>query len=326
MDNIVDFITSEVDAVKQQPVQPIGVGMYRVRNVNAVMAEAKKRPDPEQLFDCFWYEGEISCLFADSNLGKSILAVEIGNNIASKGKPVLYFDFELADKQFQLRYTTPDGQLYPLHDNLLRADINREALDCDFDAAVIPDLEQTIVANGCRVVIVDNLTWLCGAAEKGEDAAALMQRLMQLKFKHELSMLVIAHTPKRDMYRPITPNDLAGSRKLFNFFDSVFAIGRSARDEGLRYIKQIKCRYGNFTYDAENVIVCSIEKDARGFLHFERQGTAKESAHLKELSDHDETWLRTECQRLKDDGKSFRAIASELGLSLGKVQRILRKL
>ena len=42
----------------------------------------------------------------------------------------------------------------------------------------------------------------------------------------------------------ITSNDLAGSKRLYNFFDSVFAIGKSAQDGGLRYVKQLKVRYG----------------------------------------------------------------------------------
>lgn len=325
-DSIVSTINSDIAAALQQPMQPLTVGMFRNRNINEVIMEAQKRPDPKQLFDCFWYEGELSCLFADSNLGKSILGVEIGCRIAATGTQVQYFDFELSDKQFQLRYTNSDGRLYHFPDAMRRVDINRESLGSDFDTAVLEDMEKMIEATGCRVVIVDNLTWLCGASEKGEDAASLMRRLMALKFKYGLSMLVIAHTPKRDMSRPITANDLAGSRKLFNFFDSVFAIGKSARDEGLRYIKQLKCRYGEFTYDADNVIVCSIAQNADGFLHFERQDTAKEAAHLKELSDADNSQLIADCRRLRDEGKPYRAIASELGLSLGKVQRTLKKM
>ena len=76
---------------------------------------------------------------------------------------------------------------------------------------------------------------------------------------------------------PITQNDLAGSKKLYNFFDSVFAIGKSAKDENLRYIKQLKVRYGNFEYGGNNVIVCAIEK-ADDFLRFVTLGHAAESA------------------------------------------------
>lgn len=55
-----------------------------------------------------------------------------------------------------------------------------------------------------------------------------MIHLNNLKKRYGLSILVLAHTPKRSMECPITSNDLAGSKRLYNFFDSVFAIGKSA--------------------------------------------------------------------------------------------------
>ncbi len=59
----------------------------------------------------FGTRGELSCLFADSNvMGKSILAVQIADRIARTDN-VLYLDFELSEKQFQLRYTNEHGEL-----------------------------------------------------------------------------------------------------------------------------------------------------------------------------------------------------------------------
>ena len=45
------------------------------------------------LFDKLWYEGEICILFADTNVGKSILAVQIGDSI-SRGKAIRGFEIE----------------------------------------------------------------------------------------------------------------------------------------------------------------------------------------------------------------------------------------
>ena len=73
--------------------------------------------------------------------------------------------------------------------------------------------------------------------------------------------------PKAFTGLSITSNDLAGSKRLYNFFDSVFVIGKSALDGGLRYVKQLKVRYGTFSYDADNVIVYEIEK-TDAFLQF----------------------------------------------------------
>ena len=87
--------------------------VFTVKTASRWIEQAKTRPIPQMLFGEFWFEGELCILFADTNLGKSILAVQIGNSI-SKGEqirgfkleapkqPILYFDFELGDKQFEL--------------------------------------------------------------------------------------------------------------------------------------------------------------------------------------------------------------------------------
>ncbi len=58
-----------------------------------------------------WHEGEVCCLFADSNLGKSIFAVQMADEIA-RDQNVLYVDCELSDKQFQLRYDSSNVLVY----------------------------------------------------------------------------------------------------------------------------------------------------------------------------------------------------------------------
>ena len=299
------------------------IGIFTVKTANRTIREAAVRPNPDALWLTLWYEGEVRCLFSDSNLGKSIYAVQIATSIAKKQK-VLYFDFELSDKQFQLRYSDEANNLNQFPDNLYRVEINRDSLDAvNFEEAVIGNIEQTAIKLGAKVLIIDNLTYLCVASEKGDAAGTLMLRLMALKRKYGLSMLILAHTPKRCLSNPITQNDLAGSKKLYNFFDSVFAIGKSAKNSSVRYIKQLKVRYGNYTYDADNVIVCVIEKVGT-FLQFVDIGYAVEKEHLKEPSEKDSTQEKETIKRMVAEGKTYRVIASELGVTLGKVQRALK--
>ena len=299
------------------------IGIFTVKTANRTIREAALRPIPDALWLTLWYEGEVCCLFSDSNLGKSIYAVQIATSIAKKQK-VLYFDFELSDKQFQLRYSDEANNLNQFPDNLYRVEINRDSLDAvNFEEAVIGNIEQTAIKLGAKVLIIDNLTYLCVASEKGDAAGTLMLRLMALKRKYGLSMLILAHTPKRCLSNPITQNDLAGSKKLYNFFDSVFAIGKSAKNSSVRYIKQLKVRYGNYTYDADNVIVCVIEKVGT-FLQFVDIGYAVEKEHLKEPSEKDSTQEKETIKRMVAEGKTYRVIASELGVTLGKVQRALK--
>lgn len=323
--NAIQAISAELGKAEQLKNSiPASVGIFTIKTANQTISEASLRPNPSALWMSFWYEGEVCCLFSDSNLGKSIYAVQIATSIAQY-RVVLYFDFELSDKQFQLRYSDEAGNLYQFPNNLYRVEINRDSLDCDnFEEAIINSIESAAIQTGSKVLIIDNLTYLCIASEKGDAAGSLMMRLMNLKRKYDLSILILAHTPKRPLTNPITQNDLAGSKKLYNFFDSVFAIGKSAKDNNLRYIKQLKVRYGNYTYDSDNVIVCSIEKTG-SFLHFEQMGFATEKEHLKDLTDKDRSDLMIEVKRLSSEGKSQRDISRTLNLSLGCVNKYLKK-
>ena len=69
-------------ASQVQTGMPESVGMMTIKTANLTILEASQQPAPRALWKSFWYEGELSCLFADSNVGKSILAVQIADRIA----------------------------------------------------------------------------------------------------------------------------------------------------------------------------------------------------------------------------------------------------
>ena len=181
----------------------------------------------------------------------------------------------------------------------------------------------SIASTGAKTIIVDNLTYLKSGNESAKDALPLMKELKALKTKYDLSMLVLAHTPKRDMSKAITKNDLAGSRMLMNFCDSSFTIGQSSADSSLRYIKQIKQRNTEEIYGAENVCVCEIIKP-HNFLEFEFLDFDEEKTHLKESNKSDRDELIELAKELSDSGKSQREISKELNISLGAVNKYLK--
>lgn len=299
---------------------PSNVGVLSIKSVNQAMSEASLRSNPKELFGPFWFEGEIGCLFADSNAGKSILAVQIAEDIA-KNYRVLYFDFELSDKQFQLRYTDSQGNLHHFPATLYRVSLdpdNLANLDLPFEETVIRDIEKAAVACEANIIIIDNISILCMQMEKGDDAAKLVQNLRALKNKYGFSILIIAHTPKRDMSRVITQNDLAGSKKLFNFIDSCFALGTSAQGTSFRYLKQIKVRNCGIQYGTDNVRVYRIEKDG-ALLHFVYLHDSPEHEHLKEQNREE---LKMEVKKRVSEGLSVRDISRELGISKSAVGRI----
>ena len=321
--NTLRALTAEIDSAFT-PGGAAEIGMLTLKSANQTIEDASKRPDPEQLYLELWYEGEVCCLFADSNLGKSIFAVQMADEIALKHK-VIYVDCELSDKQFQLRYCDETNERHIFPDNLVRAEVNPYAIGAEnYEDAIIRDIEAAAEKTGTKVIIIDNLTYLCNSSDKSVDAGIFMMKLMALKKKKDLSLLIIAHTPKRDLSSPITQNHLAGSKKLYNFFDSVFAIGMSAKDRNLRYVKQVKVRAGAFRYDAGNVLVYEIEK-TNGFLRFNFREFATEEEHLRHRETPEVNDNEARILELSKQGLSCRKIADQVGLSKSMVNNIINK-
>lgn len=301
------------------------VGMLSVKTANRSVEDALKMPDPVDLYHGLLNEGEVACLFADSNAGKSIFAVQMGDHI-SRYRKVLYVDCELSEKQFQLRYTNKElGFRYVFSDNFYRAEIDSAHIGMqNYEEAIIKDIEEAALQTGAKIVIIDNLTYLCNSSEKGDVAGMFMMKLIALKKKHALTLLIISHTPKRNLSNPITQNDLAGSKKLYNFFDNVFAIGQSAKDKRIKFVKQVKVRASEYIYDSDNVIVYEITND-EGYVHFLHTGYGKESEHLKEKTEEDEMLTRSNIMSLQKEGKSVREIAEIVNRSKTAVHRIIAR-
>lgn len=300
------------------------IGALLLRTANDVIEEGRKKEDPKALYSCFWNEGEIACLFADSNVGKSILSVQIADEITRNlNRKVHYYDFELSEKQFQLRYTDETTGESHRFSNLLKiAHVSESMISENFENQIIDTIENGAVGDDCSIIIIDNISALNNHLETGEAAGQLMLRLMDLKHRLNLSVLVIAHTPKRDMTQPITQNDLAGSKRLFNFFDSVFSMGKSAVDSGIRYIKQIKSRNGRIIYDTQSVLIGELEKEA-AMPKFVASGTVNEYSLLKVADTTSQSVRQDRVAALSGKGKSCREISEELGISKSAVSRIL---
>lgn len=315
-------------------------GLFCVQQANLWISQASARPMPQKLFGDFWFEDEICILFADTNIGKSILAVQIADSITKRiptcgmeltsvKQSVIYFDFELSDKQFQLRYCENNNN-YIFDKEFYRSEIDiDEELPLKFktfEDYLYHSLEMIVINSKSKVIIIDNMTYLRNEIENAKSALPLMKQLKSLKKKYNLSILILAHTPKRDLSKPITRNDLSGSKMLMNFCDSSFSIGESTQDSSLRYIKQIKVRNTEQRYSTDNVVVCSIEK-TNCFLHFAFEGYSSELEHLSEMNQNSIDELEQSIINIKQGNPniSYRQIGKQLNTNHKRVSRVLKK-
>ncbi len=309
------------------------------------LEEGNSQQHGGKLFGDFWLEGELCFLFADTNVGKSILAVQIGDAISrgelvysleaitgastpTKPQTVLYFDFELTTKQFEKRYNCPRQGNYRFSPDFYRVVFNPGATGANrFDSYteyLNNALENLLISSKARIVIIDNITCLRSGTEAAAGAVGLMRHLQQLKNKYRLSVLVLAHTPKRNPAKPITRNDLQGSKMLINFADSAFAIGESQTMPGTRYLKQIKQRSGEETYGAQNVCLARITR-AAAFLYFDFTGNGNEAHHLLHFTEQARKQLEDHIITLRAQGRTLRNIAEVTNLAYSTVYRTVRR-
>ena len=250
----------------------------KAKKLKDTLKEQLSKPRKRKLFGQLWWENELLVLFATTGVGKTILGVQLAEAIAS-GKNVfeeltefinecgamivLLLDYELSPAQLIKRYTDENGKnLHDFHDNLIRLDSND---DFEFkkgdsmEDLINKDIERYIKLYKPKVLIIDNLSVLKSGTENSKEALPLMQMLNNLKKKYNLSILVIAHTPKKDTFSSINMNHLQGSAQIGNALDGCIALAM-CKDNKRRYIKELKQRNESFTAGSDSVIVCDLEK------------------------------------------------------------------
>jgi ATP/maltotriose-dependent transcriptional regulator MalT len=238
---------------------------------------------------------------------------------------VLYLDFELSEKQFETRYSEDYTGHYRFGERFHRVTLDPDVEYNDskgFEELLMSSLEEVILKCNAKVVIIDNLTYIKNETDKAKDAAPLMRKLKEIKNKYDISILVLAHTPKLSEYREISLNDVTGSKALMNFADSAFAIGKSRVSPKTRYIKQIKVRSAEHRYGSTNVMVCELEK-VKNFLQFTFKDFSDEQEHLAQRKDDDRAETIKKVKEMKASGMSNVAIGKELEIAESTVRKYL---
>lgn len=289
----------------------------------------------EKIFGKLWFMGEICVLFSDSNIGKSTLANDIVFGILQKGwdffgdnsesctvkEPlnVIYYDFETSDKQYMVKYRNmPDV-------NFSRITMDYFDANFSFDAEDVAGNIKTMIRDDSHnIIVVDNLSAIEGMAAGGfkkiREFVYKLKRIITLN--GNTSILLLGHTVKRNQTKPITQNDLLGSKAIINFCDSAFALGASVKGEDVRYIKHIKARQA-MKYEE----VAEIYLESTPYPHFVFGEWTDEEEHLKKnakKSKIDEE-LGGEIMLLSNHGKSIREIANITGTSKSTVHRYITK-
>jgi len=321
-------------------------GLLVMKSMNDVMDEGEKEPKSKWVMGNLVKENEVIIMFGDEGTGKSILGFQMADR-ASKGKDLfdhedfrnhcdpketIFYDFELEASELYSRYSR-DKEKFNFHDNFKRASINKDFLEFEnADELIINEIQRDIEMYNPEFVVIDNITYIASESQDPTMATKLMKRLLALQKRYKpITIIIIAHTPKRDMSMPIQSRHLAGAKNLANFAKSVIAVSLSKKDPDKRYIKHIKCRNGRKMHDETNVIECVIRKEGAN-LSYEHYGFSTEQEHLevKDISDQVGDIMDTIITQRKA-GKSFREISRilqsnfDIGWAHTTIRRKLRE-
>lgn len=276
---------------------------------------------PKQLCGDFIFDNEVVVFFGGTGIGKTIFAFQIAD-IISKGKnidpfttefdkqKVLYINLEMTPAQIKKRYYNEELGNYQFDENFrLISNVSYSN-----EAELSKFIKEKIAEHKPKIVIIDNISFIAADKEKGESAKLLMKDLNDMKMENNISILLIGHSPKIPPHIEIELRHLSGSANLSNFCDGVFAIAKSSVSPELRYLKLLKNRGSGGN---EQVFVFKINSNSN-FLHFDFVGMDWESNHLKKY-DRDE--IGNQIKTLRNQGKSIREVAAEVGVSNNTVMK-----
>ena len=296
---------------------PVDGGGFHVERMNQCIDDAHQLPPLVSLYPDIVLEGDLSIIFGQSGIGKTIFAMQIARYIAESGKRLLYVDCEMTPRQLGNRYETPN---FP--PTFLRAEMDREHPAED----VLKGIEEVAVANHVEVVFIDNITALGQSLDRSADAGALMASLNTLKKKYNWTLVVLNHVPKMFSGNvPLSLSAMQGSAKINQLIDDAIGIAQSSIDSNLVYVKQCKWRNGELTMGADHVAVYERCKDENGNLGFISRGFGTEQEHLSIENSNEREEMKARVRELSNKGMTQTAIANQLSISQSKVSRLLKE-
>ena len=296
---------------------PVDGGGFHVERMNQCIDDAHQLPPLVSLYPDIVLEGDLSIIFGQSGIGKTIFAMQIARYIAESGKRLLYVDCEMTPRQLGNRYKTPN---FP--PTFLRAEMDREHPAED----VLKGIEVVAVANHVEVVFIDNITALGQSLDRSADAGALMASLNTLKKKYNWTLVVLNHVPKMFSGNvPLSLSAMQGSAKINQLIDDAIGLAQSCIDSNLVYVKQCKWRNGELTMGADHVAVYERCKDEDGNLGFISRGFGTEQEHLSIENSNEREEMKARVRELSNKGMTQTAIANQLSISQSKVSRLLKE-
>lgn len=237
------------------------------------------------------YKGDTCLICGAPNTGKSILAMQIGldiaegkkskivpNNSNQKIKPqqVFYYDGEMRNSDIRKRFGESMGK-YP------NAFVRIQGGELDNLGKLYNDVHQRITKEhpheDCTVIFDDIACFNRNKSTKDVNGFFLSINTLKAKYERQgcnLTVIIVMHTTKNyKKHKPLELNELSGSAEFGRFANSAIALTESRFGNSKRILKILKYKFGSIPSE---VSVCNIV--SHPYLHLEYECSMPEEAAL----------------------------------------------
>ena len=297
------------------------------RKMNDCIEYVKHLAPTERLFDDFWHEGEMALMYGPDRIGKSVLAVQIGEAVArgrkidgflmpEGGRKVLYVDLRLTERQFIDRYRLEGTgneapRSYEFAENFYRATPS--------DLSKIVDwIREKIEERGFQAVIIDDLQALQTGSYGIKEVMDLAGEMRKLCLETGVSVLLIAGSEASGNGKLADERDLRQLRAICRRADSTFAIAKCDERTEDRYLLQTRSPRRLY-WTSNKAPICKMWSGGEvplGFVFDERFRADKDSERRS---------LILAIKQARDHGESFASIAECFDIPKTKAFRLYRE-
>lgn len=190
----------------------------------------------------YWSQGELCVLTGDTGAGKTLLAIQLGKEMATTTPlKVLYIGHEYDKQGFAERFGPVDedlaGRFFFAMFNRKESGVHKTY--ADFKEWLVQGLRGLLDTTGAQVLIFDqpdrlnlsNLQWI-----------EFLNVVEELRMERGLSVLLVVSTRNRNTSKKVELFNTYKHQYTTTFADSVVAVCRTHTNHCTRYLKLLKCK------------------------------------------------------------------------------------
>jgi hypothetical protein len=270
------------------------------------------------LIDKLLIERGVLLIASTDGTGKSLIATQLGYSLTTgvdyldfkvlNPSPVMLIQFELEDGELQRRLKLQE-------EGFKNAPVSKPYFIAKRDDSDIFEdkwefIDITLQEHDFRrgTLIVDNLyTSTDLKLSDNDELKMLIKKIERIKRNYKIAIVLIGHFTKVDAGQPLDKNNIEGGKKLTNWVNNVFLLGKSTLNPDLRIGKLVKVRSGKSDIEGQPFKLL-MDDDT---VIFSRGGAIEnEEAHFQPRKRIPEIEVLRECKprctmNLKNNIKTF---------------------